>query len=480
MLAGFLIGVVCGIASIWILYLSARREIVKLDEEKQLVQQEKQIVLEFMHNLVEGIGEGIKRKDLFQRIVHAALLSTGALSACAYERLQDGRLRGISVEGLFPPQHPLSEKSIEKISTRAKYLEQVLKTEVFKLGEGLIGAVGRSGRAVLIEDALKDPRVVKHNDPSLQVRSLIVTPLLFRNKVLGVLAVANPADGMVFTETDFSLVQSLSEQAALAIHNSDLMQVQIDKNRLDFDIEMAGSIQGMILPKEFPRNTQLDIAATYKPAQKIGGDLYDVFALGDDRVGIAIADVSGKGVPASLLMAICHANLRNFAKMFDSPAEVLRHMNAEMQHEMHRHMFITLTYAIIDTTHNTLTLARAGHELLMMLRKQSDRQTYNVEMVSSEGMALGMVPEAIFNSVIEDKRIPFEQNDIAVFYTDGVTEAANPEDVEFSARRLGEVVHTLRDRPARELNQGIVAGVERFTQEHTFLDDITLVTVKHL
>lgn len=444
------------------------------------MQQEKQIVLEFMHNLVEGIGEGIKRKELFQRIVHAAVLSTGALSACAYERLPDGRLRGVSVEGLFPPQHPLSEKSIEKIATRAKYLEQVLKTEVFKMGEGLIGAVGRTGRAVLIEDALKDPRVVKHTDPSLQVRSLIITPLLFRNKVLGVLAVANPADGMVFTETDFSLVQSLAEQAAMAIHNSDLMQVQIDKNRLDFDIEMAGSIQGMILPKEFPRIAKLDIAATYKPAQKIGGDLYDVFALDKHRIGVAIADVSGKGVPASLLMAICHANLRNFAKMFDSPAEVLRRMNAEMQHEMHRHMFITITYAIIDTSSNTLTLARAGHELLLLLRKDQDKKQFFTEMVGSEGMALGMVPEAIFNAVIEDKKIPFNKEDIAVFYTDGVTEATNPEDFEFSGRRLGELVHTLRERSARELNQGIVAGVERFTQKHVFMDDITLVTVKHL
>ena len=124
--AGICIGGILG----WLLYLPARRESVRLDEEKQHLQQEKQIVVEFMHNMVESVGENLSRRELFQRIVHAAVLSTGALSACAYERTPDDQLRGAAVEGLFPPQRPLpGEGGTPAPATRAKFLEYVLRAE---------------------------------------------------------------------------------------------------------------------------------------------------------------------------------------------------------------------------------------------------------------------------------------------------------------------------------------------------------------
>ncbi|QYY36347.1 GAF domain-containing SpoIIE family protein phosphatase [Ruficoccus sp. ZRK36] len=463
----------------WLLYIRQRRKNVQIDEEKQLVHQEKQIVVEFMHNLVEAIGAGVGREELFQHIVHASILSTGAMSACIFERTGKNTLKGIAVEGLFPPQHQLPEKSRDKLSTRSKFIEQILKSEVFEMGEGLIGSVARTGKAVLIEDARNDPRVIQHDDPALKVRSLVVAPLAFRSKILGVLAVANPADGIAFNEADFSLVQSLAEQAAMAIHNSDLMEMQIEKSKLDLDIAVASSIQGMILPQKFPDNSALDIDAFYRPAQKIGGDLYNVIRLDDDRVGLAIADVSGKGVPASLLMTICQTNLRHFAQSYRSPSEVLKAMNREMSEEIRRDMFITIIYAIIDTTQQTLTLARAGHELPLLCVHGGEDIKPELTFVGSEGMGLGMVPAEIFDFVIEDKTVPFQHGDIAVFYTDGVTEAADEEGTEFGSARLAECVRTLRNRSSRDLNTGIVSTVERYTGQAKFADDLTLITVKH-
>ncbi|WP_309400890.1 SpoIIE family protein phosphatase [Cerasicoccus maritimus] len=475
----FFLGLLFGGLGGFLFYrLSVRRQRAKLEEDIQLLQQEKQIVVEFMHNLVEAIGDGVNRSELFQRIVHAAILSTGALSACVFERKQD-KLHGVAVEGLFPPQRPLPESSREKLSTRAKFIEGILRSEVFDIGEGVIGSVAKSGKAILIEDATHDPRVVQHGDASLQVRSLVVAPILFRNEVLGVLAVANPADGLAFNETDFSLIESLAEQAGLAIHNSDLMQVQMEKQKLDFDIAMASSIQGMILPSVYPDIPNLDIDAFYRPAQKIGGDLYDVFKIDENRVAFAIADVSGKGVPASLLMAICQTNLRHFAKQYDSPAEILRLMNREMTHEMRQDMFITVILAVVDVKEQTLTMARAGHELLLLVHGQAENGHAQAEMVGSEGMAIGMVPSEIFDMIMEDKTVPFTKGDTAVFYTDGVTEACNRDGAEFSGNRLEEVVISLRDRSAKQLNQGIVSTVERFTGGSMFMDDLTLIAVKH-
>jgi sigma-B regulation protein RsbU (phosphoserine phosphatase) len=463
-----------------LLYLSARREAVRLDEEKQHLQQEKQIVVEFMHSMVESIGEGLGRRELFQRIVHAAVLSTGALSACAYERADDDQLRGIAVEGLFPPQRPLpGEGGTPPPATRAKFLEHVLRAENYAIGEGLIGSVAKSGQAVLIADAQRDPRVIVHADPSLVVRSLIIAPIMFRRDVLGVLAVANPADECPFTDMDLSLVQSLAEQAALALHNVELMRMQIEKSRIDFDLAVASSVQGLLLPRSFPANAALEMDALYRPAQQVGGDFYDVFPLPGQRVGVAVADVSGKGVPASLLMAICQTNLRHFARLIDSPAEVLRRVNREMAGEVPEKMYITMVYAIIDTEKDEITLARSGHELPLLLHRDSATGHLSVDAVGSEGMAVGMVAPDIFDRVITDKSVPFRKGDIFVLYTDGVTEAMSAEGAEFSTARLADALKYLHQHTPAEMNQGILASVESFAGAGTPRDDITLVTVRH-
>lgn len=475
----FIAGALFGAFAVWWLYVAARRDCVRLDEEKQHLQQEKQIVVEFMHNLVEAIGEGVGRQQLFQRIVHAGILSTGALSACVFERDENNKLRGVAVEGLFPPQRPIPKSTLTKLATRAKFIEQILQSEIYEMGEGLIGSVAKSGQAVLINDALKDPRVVKHQDPSLIMRSLIVAPILFRKKVLGVLAVVNPADGLSFNQTDFSLVRSLAEQAGMAIHNSDYMTLQIEKNKLDFDLSLASSVQGLLLPTVFPAIAHLSIDAAYRPAQKVGGDLYDVFALDDHRIGVAIADVSGKGVSASLLMAICQTNLRHYARQYDSPREVLVAVNQAMSGEIRSDMFITTIYAVVDGRDNSITLARAGHELPLIVRHARNGEPTHVESVGSEGMAVGMVPPEIFDAVITEKTVPFESGDILVLYTDGVTEPVNRHGEEYGSDRLSDSLLSLADKSVQEISQGILARMERFIGNAKPHDDVTLICVKH-
>jgi len=472
----FCIGLITGVICIWIFYVKKQREIKIIDEEKQLLRQEKQIVVEFMHNMVEAVAEGHDREGMFQRIIHAAILSTNATSACIFEKLSDDSLRGIAIEGLFPPQRRLPDEMASKLSTRVQYLEQVLKSETFQMGEGLIGQVAKSKKALLIADASNDPRVVQHQDPSLLVRSIIVAPVLFQNQLIAVLAVANPADGLAFTDTDFSLVESLAEQVGLAVHNSDAMQLQIEKNKLDLDIELASNIQALLLPSSFPSTEKLEFAAHYKAAQKIGGDLYDIFPIDDHRIGVAIADVSGKGISASILMAICQTHLRHLAKRSTSPAAVLSAINAEMQKSMRQDMFITVIYAIIDLKENRLTMARAGHELPLYFHQEAGAP--QVIQVRSTGMALGMVPPEIFDCTIQDTRICFEPGDAFLLYTDGVTECTDASGEEFSGNRLQDIFAKCGKESAQDIQQNIIQNVSRFSKEGTQSDDLTLITIK--
>lgn len=478
MILFFSLGVLCGAGIGWIFWWTSRREINRLDEQRQMLAEEKLIVFDFVHSMVEAIGEGVTREELFERVVHSAILSTGALSACIFQQ-EDQLIRGVAVEGLFPPHRPLPESARSKITTRAKFIEQILKAEVFKVGEGLVGSVAQSGIGILIENALEDPRVVKHEDPSLEVRSVIVVPILFRDRKLGVLAIVNPSDGGSFGENDFSLAQNIAEQAGLAIHNLDLMASQIEKNKLDVDLGLAHEIQNMLLPREFPAHPGLDVATFYQPAQKVGGDLYDVFEIDESRIGVAIADVSGKGIPASLLMAICQSNLRHFARHLITPAKVLRALNEILTVEMRQDMFITVTYAVIDLAAKQLILARGGHELPLVIHHANGAPA-RIDFLASEGMALGMVPAEIFDEAIEELTVPFVAGDVLLLYTDGLTEAIDRNGQEYGKERLAEVASACAASRSHVIVERLIEEVGTFRgRREVQLDDLTLVVVAH-
>ncbi|KAF0095966.1 MAG: protein serine phosphatase with GAF(s) sensor(s) [Puniceicoccaceae bacterium 5H] len=474
----FLLGLATGGSVGAYFWWRARREITRLDEDKQFLNQEKLIVLDFMHNMVEPIGHGVTRQELLKRMMHASILSTGALCAAVYER-RDDELQGVAVEGLFPPQRPGADLTREKSGSRTKQIEKVMRSEVFRVGEGLIGQVARTGSGLFITDARQDPRVVQYEDPSLQIYSIIVVPVCFRDTTLAILALANPADGSTFTETDFSLARSLADQAALAVHNLDLMELQIEKNRLDMDLGLAKEIQDKLLPRRYPETALLDIAAIYRPAQTVGGDLYDVFQLDDHRYGIAIADVSGKGIPASLVMAVCQSNLRHLARQYSSPAKVLTELNAVMNEEMRADMFVTIIYAVIDTQEDSLTLCRAGHELPILMHCNTDSGEITSELLESEGMAIGMVPNEFFAAAVDDKKVAFARGDIFLLYTDGVTEMANDAGAEYSNERLTDTIRRLSGQKAVELNDGILQSMASFAGPDRQQDDVTIITVKH-
>lgn len=473
-----LVGIVLGVAAMLVPLYRARKDTARIDEEKLQVAQERQLVVDFMHHMVEALGEGLTQDELRQRIVHAAILCSGALSAALFERTGDGMMRSVAVEGLFPPHRPVPAAVRQKLTTRAKFIEQVLRSETFPDTEGVVGSVVQTGRGQLVPDADTDDRVVRHEDRALKVRSVIAVPLSFRDRSFGVLAVANSANGNPFTEMDFSLMQSLAEQAALALHNAEFLNYQLEKKQLDLDLSLASGIQQMLLPDEMPTFAGLDCDARYTPAQKVGGDLYDVFALSDTRLGIAVADVSGKGIPASLLMAICRTNLRQIAPRHASPAAALTELNQVLGENLSNGMFVTMLYGVIDLAAGTVTFARAGHELPLLSRRNPLTGVPEVTFVGSEGMSLGMVPDELFSTIIADHVESFGKGDVLVLYTDGITEAPNEDDKEYSGARLADTVRTLHSRSAVELNDGILESVHRFTGEVSQRDDFTLVTVK--
>ncbi len=462
----------------WIYFRQKR----SLETENLRLQRERKLVVDFMHELAMALEENPSRQSLMQRIVSAAIDSTGAMSACLYERKETQFLRPAAIEGLFPPQTPIADEVADKLRTRSRFIEQVLRSETIRIGQGLIGEIAERTQGELVRDASKDPRVIRHSDPALAINSLLVVPLRFNQRCFGVLALANPSHGGPFSETDFELVQWLAEQASLALHNADFLNLHIEKQQLDLDLSLASSIQKMLLPTHSPDLPGLDIDLSYLPAQRVGGDLYDLIELPHGRLGVAIADVSGKGIPASLLMTACRSSLRQIAPAHESPASVLSELNKAMMGDVQQGMFVTVFYAVLDPLSDQITYARAGHELpLLVHAPDTGRQTgLRTEFLEGDGLPIGMVGDDLFSNYVEDRRCTFRNDDVLVLYTDGITEAPNEADREFSGSRLADVVMANRHHSANAINASIHAAVAEFAGARAQRDDYTLVTVKRL
>ena len=474
----FLIGLTIGLFFWNYTRRKAKKDKNLLSDQKIKLQQEKEIVVNFMHNLAVAIGEGVQRKDLYQRIAHTAVITTGAISACVYERMQNGKLQSIATEGLFPPQRKIKASLSDTSTTRARFLERILASEILEAGEGIVGEVAKTGKPVYVPHAQNDPRVVKHDDPSLILRSLILSPLIHNDQIQGVLVVANPANGMPFSETDLSLVNSLAEQAALAIKNADAMNLRVEKTRMDSDLNLARDVQELFLAKESPAFKGLEIDTQYVPSSQVSGDFYDFYKLSATKFAISVADVSGKGVPASLLMALCQTNLRHYVKKSKSPREILIQLNHDLEERIREDMFITLVLAIIDTQANTITYTRAGHEPSLLGKACGD--SLEVSKLQGNGMALGMVPSELFDEIIEDQSCTFEQGDMLVFYTDGVTESQSQSNEEFGLDRLCCTLENAKEKSPLSYNLSLMKDLKEFSSDSGDRDDLTLLTVKRV
>ena len=475
----FFSGLIIGISFYFFQRRESRKLTVSLKDKNARLEQEKKIVVEFMHNLAVAIGEGVPRKELYQRIAHTAVITTGAMSACIYEKTKSGRLQGVAVEGLFPPQRAIKQSKLKEGESRARFLETILTSETLEEGEGIVGQVAKTGKPVLVEDANLDPRVVLHKDDSLKSKSLVYAPLIHDDRCYGVLVVANPTNGSSFSQMDFSLISSLAEQAALAIKNSDAMNLRLEKSRIDSDLHLASEVQELFLTQQFPAYKGIELDAQYLPSAQVGGDFYDFYKLSSTKFGVCIADVSGKGVPASLLMAICQTNLRHFVHKSSQPSVILKNLNQQLEQRIRQDMFITLFFAIVDTKNKKITYSRAGHEPGLILKaKTDDMEGSSVEELHGGGMAVGMVPCEIFDEMIEDHETNFENGDYLILYTDGVTEATNDEGLEFGIKNLENFVSTNSDLSPKKINRKLISKLDSFSSKQFERDDITLLTIK--
>lgn len=254
-----------------------------------------------------------------------------------------------------------------------------------------------------------------------------------------------------------------------------LLHVEREKQRLDDELRIAREIQNSLLPVRPPVVEGVDVADYCEPAREVGGDYYDFFELGPGRLGVLIADVSGKGTSAALYMAELKGIMIALSREGLPPAAVLRRVNRLLAGHLGPRSFITMSYAIVDVPERRVTLARAGHTPMIVAGRQG------TDIIAPEGMVVGLrLPDAdgLFERVLEECERPIEPGDVIVLYTDGVTEATAPDGQMFEDSRLAALVAGLRDQPAAGIRERIIRDIRAFAGGGEAHDDMTMVIVK--
>jgi sigma-B regulation protein RsbU (phosphoserine phosphatase) len=345
------------------------------------------------------------------------------------------------------------------------------------------------GEAVVVDNMGQDPRI-RYPDASLEegLVSQLTVAMTFRNESVGVLRLYSPQPKH-FDEDDINLARAVASQCAVAITNARFYSEALQGARSTEQMRLAGLIQRRMIPEKVPSLCGFDIAAKYIPCFDVGGDFYDFLPVGDNKLGIVIADVIGKGMPAALMMSWLRGAVRAYTDSFrqqmqagcadwEHPSDpalnetyikrAIAKFNRMACRECHTGEFITLFYAILDCQSKTITYASCGHEPTLLLRNGQSRD------LSTGGLVLGVMPEAQYDI----ETIQLQEGDCLIFYTDGLIDALNFDGELWTREQMIYAAQKAVACSANHVAQNILRYRRRFVGLASQMDDTSIVVVK--
>jgi sigma-B regulation protein RsbU (phosphoserine phosphatase) len=355
---------------------------------------------------------------------------------------------------------------------RSFNLNSYLRLRSLKAGEGLIGAVWRSREPLLVTG--EDSRLDWARRESPATTSAMLAPLVQGERNLGILVVTRAGEGEAFGAGDFATFKAVAEQSAFALSTAVLFSDAAEKRRMDEDLQIAYEIQRILLPTNAPEVRGFQLAGINIPARQVSGDYYDYVPVDPQHCGVAIADVSGKGVPASLIMAMCRSVLRSQAIGQNSPAGVLRRVNEQIYPDIKEDMFISMAYALLEHDSPAVILSRAGHDAPL----HYSAKLRTIHRVNPPGMAIGIDSGGVFNRVTTDFSLTLEPDDCLILYTDGLTEALNSEGDEFGMERLMQAILATAADGAAGIISRLTDDWRQFIGTFPQNDDVTLIVIR--
>lgn len=345
-----------------------------------------------------------------------------------------------------------------------------LKSPEFQVSTTIIRKVMQTRQPLLTDNAQFDERFTRGESIMiLGLRSILCVPILVKERLIGLVYVDNRLQAGLFNESHRELLAAFASQAGVAIENARLYQVAVEKGRMEKELQMAQIIQRDLLPSTLPTLPGYEIAAEWRTAREVAGDFYDCFALGDG-LGVVIADVSDKGAPAAIFMAMARSLIRSAALTSDTPEAALLQTNTTLLQDIDSGMFVTVYFAVLHQG-GRVTGVNAGHNRPLLWRASQGTH----EFLPRGGRPLGWFEDLPVHPV----EYRLTAGDVLVLYTDGLTEAENVHGEPFGEARLVEVVRVCADRPALAIKDQLIAAVEAFRGAASPFDDTTLVVVRY-
>jgi serine phosphatase RsbU (regulator of sigma subunit) len=349
--------------------------------------------------------------------------------------------------------------------------------ESYKLSLNMVQEVEKSGKGLFAgEDSSQYPQVSEELN-EYKVKEAMCVPLKTKNKPLGMIYLDNRLAGGTFGEDELELMRSFAVQASISIENAYLVSNLVEQERLKQEMELGRQIQLALLPEEKPQVKEFDIEGSMQPAKEIGGDYFDyiTFAGDPNRLGIVIADVTGKGVDAGMVMGMTKSTIHALSEENLTTRDLVLKLNRHLCTLLKKQKFISLVYAEYSAENETFTWSGAGHEHILVVR-HGQKGDHEVEAIVTGGVVLG-----VFDDIEDDitqKSIPLRKGDKIILYTDGVTEARNAEHEFFTLDRLIDVIKHAPSLSAEGLLSHINETIQKFIGDTVQYDDISLVVME--
>ena len=347
-----------------------------------------------------------------------------------------------------------------------RFKESVHLKHEIPLGQGLVGYAAQTGQPVLVPDVSKDPRYIMANP---ETRSELVVPLIYKEKVIGVLDIEHTRRGF-FNDDHVRIMITMAAQVAIAIENATLYErIARQEKRLEQDLELARELQFRLLPQKRPALKHAEVAARFSPARQIGGDLYDFLKYsGRGVIGIAVGDVSGKGAPAAIYAGLVSGITSSHAIEEPSAAHMLEAVNLSLAERPIEGQYVSMIYAIWHDNDRSLQVANSG--LPRPLRLSDGK----FEEIPVTGLPIGLFPSADY----EEQNLRCKPGDVFLFFTDGITDATSSKGNMFGRGRLEKAVLNHAHRTADEIAGAIFSAVSDHAKGVDAFDDQTIVVLK--
>ena len=383
-----------------------------------------------------------------------------------------------SLGDLFPVMLTLAiqavnaQRGVLMVLERDELVVKAHKGDGFRISSAVRDRVLKEKTSVLVRDAqLDDAFKGRMSIVEQKVHTMMAAPLQTKERIIGLLYVDSPFILKEFTKEDLSLLTLMANVAAFRIENGRLMEIEQAERIMKRDLAQAADIQQGMLPNKAPAIPGADLAGYNAACRTVGGDYYDFFQYSDHKVGMALGDVSGKGMPASLLMMSLHARVQVLAEDPSDLAAFMTRLNKATCANCPSNRFITFFFTVLDVATGDIVCANAGHNPPIVVRADG-----SADLIEGGGPVLGILPIAPYSEIYAH----LERGDMIVMYSDGVTEANNPNFEEFGEDRFIDVLKENRSKPAAGIIDAVNKALSEFAAGAPQADDITLVVAKRL